>query len=371
MLETLCEKQTFYLYRNKNKITKITVNMNTNISILVIYTGGTIGMINDEKTNSLVPFNFEHLYSHIPILQQYPFQIDFHSFNPIIDSSDMTPDFWMELVHVIKDNYEKYDGFVVLHGTDTMAYTASVVSFMLENLNKPIVFTGSQLPLGMLRTDGRENFIAAVEIAAAHNKNNVPMVPEVCIYFENHLFRGNRTTKFNSENFNAFLSGNYPPLAVVGTQIKYNENYIAKPNFEKLKVSYRLDNNIGLLKLYPGITIEAVRSILNIKGLKGVILETFGSGNAPTAEWFLNELQTAIQRGIIIFNVSQCKEGGVDLGKYKAGLMLKEIGVISGYDITTESALAKMMYLFGNNFSKEEIQKLLQKPLRGEMSVGE
>ncbi|MDD4848491.1 MAG: asparaginase [Bacteroidales bacterium] len=344
--------------------------MNTNTSILVIYTGGTIGMINDEKTNSLVPFNFEHLYSHIPVLRRYPFQIDFHSFDPIIDSSDMSPDFLVELAHIIEDNYESYDGFVVLHGTDTMAYTASVLSFMLDNLNKPVVFTGSQLPLGMLRTDGRENFIAAVEIAAAQ-KDDVPLVPEVCVYFENHLFRGNRTIKFNSKNFNAFLSGNYPPLATVGIDVKYNDNLITKPNFKKLKVSYSLDNNIAILKLYPGISQQAVNTILQIKGLKGVILETFGSGNAPSAEWFLQELETAINQGIIIFNVTQCKEGSVDSGKYKAGLLLKNIGVISGYDITTESAIAKMMYLFGKNFDIETVKKMLSEPLRGEMTVTE
>lgn len=342
--------------------------MNTNTSILVIYTGGTIGMIKDEATNALVPFNFEHLYSQIPVLKRYPFQIDFHSFDPIIDSSDMTPDFWIKLAHVIEDNYENYDGFVVLHGTDTMAYTASVLSFMLDNLNKPVIFTGSQLPLGMIRSDGRENFISAIEIAAAQ-KDDLPVVPEICIYFEDFLFKGNRTTKHNSSNFNAFISGNYPPLATVGIDVKFNNNNITKPNFKKLKVSYQLDNNIVILKLYPGISPQSVHSILNIEGLKGVILETFGSGNAPTADWFIDELATAIKNGIIIYNVTQCKEGSVDSGKYKAGLLLKNIGVVSGYDITTESALAKMMYLFGKGLEIDTIKKMLSEPLRGEMTV--
>lgn len=342
--------------------------MNTNTSILVIYTGGTIGMIQDEKTNTLVPFNFEHLYSHIPVLKRYPFQIDFHSFDPIIDSSDMTPDFWIELAHVIENNYEYYDGFVVLHGTDTMAYTASVLSFMLDNLNKPVIFTGSQLPLGMIRSDGRENFISAIEIASAQ-KDDFPLVPEVCVYFEDFLFRGNRTTKHNSSNFNAFISGNYPPLASVGIEMKFNENYIAKPNFKKLKVSYQLNFNITILKLYPGISQQSVHSILNIAGLKGVIIESFGSGNTPTSEWFISELEAAINRGIIIYNVTQCKEGSVESNKYRSGFILKNIGIVSGFDITTESAIAKMMYLFGQDLAIDTIKKMLSEPLRGEMTV--
>ena len=340
--------------------------MKQDISIFVIYTGGTIGMMRNEKSGTLEPFNFDHLYKHIPVLGGYPFNIDFHSFDPLMDSSDMNPEFWKDLARIIEEKYESYDGFIVLHGTDTMSYTASALSFMFENLNKPIILTGSQLPLGMIRSDGRDNFVTSIEIAATQI-DNTPIVPEVCIYFENKLFRGNRTTKFSSENFNAFFSGNYPKLAEVGIEVKYNHNYIKKPNFKKLKVCYELDNNIALLKLYPGISRQSVNSILNIEGLKGVVLETFGSGNAPSDSWFINELKLAIDRGVVIFNVSQCKAGGVDLAKYKAGKQLDDIGVISGYDITTESAIAKMMHLFGKEKNVEEIKILLAKSLQGEM----
>ncbi|MDL2240125.1 asparaginase [Bacteroidales bacterium OttesenSCG-928-K22] len=338
----------------------------TDISVLVIYTGGTIGMMKNEKTGALEPFNFENLYKHIPVLERYPFNIDFYSFDPLIDSSDMNPDFWKELAKVIEQNYEAYEGFVVLHGTDTMSYTASALSFMLNNLNKPVILTGSQLPLGMLRTDGIENFTTAIEIAGDRS-NNKPVIPEVCVYFENRLFRGNRTTKFSSENFNAFFSGNYPTLAEVGIDIKYNVGCIRKPNTDKLQVSYELDNNIALLKLFPGISQQAVHSILNIEGLKGVVIETFGSGNAPSAPWFIKELKSAIDSGIIIYNVSQCKAGSVDLAKYQAGLQLEEIGVISGHDITPESAITKMMHLFGTENDSDKIKSLLEKSLRGEM----
>ena len=337
-------------------------------NILVIYTGGTIGMIQNPATGALTPFNFDALYKHIPILENFNCRIDSYCFEPLIDSSNMNPGFWVRLAEVIEDNYEKYDGFVVLHGTDTMAYTASVLSFMLENLNKPVVFTGSQLPMGVLRTDGRENFINAIEIAAAH-EDDTPIVPEVSICFENRLMRGNRTNKFNAENFNAFLSGNYPLLAQVGVHIRYNHQHILKPNFKKLKVHRLLDPNVAILKLFPGITENVVKCILNIQGLKAVILETFGAGNAPTDKWFLDALSDATKRGITIFNVTQCKGGSVDMGKYETSAQLEGIGVVGGYDITTESAIAKTMFLLGEGFTGAELSKKLQSPLRGELTV--
>ena len=342
--------------------------MNENSSVLIIYTGGTIGMMHNPITGALEPLDFNHLYKHLPVLENLKCRIDTYSFDPVIDSSDMNPDFWIELAEVIEKNYESYDGFVVLHGTDTMAYSASVLSFMLENLNKPVVFTGSQLPIGMIRSDGRENFITAVEIATAY-KDGTPIVPEVSICFENKLFRGNRTTKFNAEHFDAFLSGNYPPLAVVGVHIHFNENDILKPNFKKLKVHKKLDTHIMILKLFPGIHPQKAEEFLHIDGLKGVIMETFGTGNVPTDHRFLNVLGEAIKRGILIYNVSQCKAGSVAQGLYKTSLALESMGVISGADITTESAIAKMMFLFGQNYPREEICRLLSLPLRGEMSL--
>lgn len=345
------------------------MNGNTSIpKILVIYTGGTIGMIQDPVTGALTPFNFNALYKHIPILEKVNCHIDNFSFDPLIDSSNMKPAFWIKLAEVIEENYEKYDGFVILHGTDTMAYSASMLSFMLENLSKPVVFTGSQLPMGVIRTDGRENFINAIEIASAR-KDGLPLVPEVCICFENNIMRGNRTNKFNAENFNAFLSGNYPMLAQVGVHIKYNYQNILKPSMQKLVVHKNLDTSVAILKLFPGISEMVVKSILSIKGLKAVILETYGAGNAPTDKWFIDELEDAIKRNIIVFNVTQCKGGSVEMGKYETSIHLESVGVIGGYDITTESAIAKMMYLLGEGYSSNELKQLLQTSLRGELTI--
>jgi L-asparaginase len=288
---------------------------------------------------------------------------------PLIDSSDTNPDFWKRLARRIYDNYEKYDGFVVLHGTDTMSYTASALSFLLENLSKPVILTGSQLPLGVMRTDGRENILNSIEIASAH-LNGVPRVPEVCIYFENSLYRGNRTYKDNAEHFNAFMSANYPKLAEVGVNIKFNDPFIAKCSEKPLILHDEMDENIGILKLYPGITQQAIRSVLYTPGIKAVIMETFGSGNAPSNEPFLQLLKEAVDHNIIIINVTQCKGGGtVEIGKYGASVALGKIGVVSGNDITTEAAVAKLMYLLGHNLSVQEVKHWMGIPLRGEITV--
>lgn len=340
----------------------------TTTSILVIYTGGTIGMIRDEQSGVLVPFNFENVYEQIPSLKKFLYRLDFHCFDPLMDSSNMNPKVWETLATVIQQNYEDYDGFVILHGSDTMAYSASALSFMLENLNKPVIFTGSQLPLGELRTDGRENFITAIEIAAAKN-DETPLVPEVCIYFENQLMRGNRSVKYNAENFNAFKSGNHPLLAEVGVYMKYNHGQILKPNFKKLKVHKKLSTEVGILKLFPGITPAFVDSVLQSAGLKALVLETFGSGNANTEKWFLNALAGAIEKGLIIVNVSQCMTGMVDQGKYETSAGLKQIGVISGRDITTEAALTKLMVLLGRGLDTKTITEFMQRSLRGEMTT--
>ena len=344
------------------------MNPGSKTSILVIYTGGTIGMVKDPESGVLKPFNFDNIYQQIPMLKLLDYQIGNYCFDPVIDSSNMNPRFWAAIAEVIEKNYESYDGFVVLHGSDTMAYTASALSFMLENLNKPVVLTGSQLPLGMIRTDGRENFITSIEIAAARI-DDTPVVPEVCIYFENQLLRGNRTIKYNAENFQAFKSPNYPSLADVGVYIKYHHVNIRKPNFKNLKVNSLMNNSVSILKLYPGISENSVKAIVQTEGLKALILETFGSGNAPTEAWFLSLLEKTIKKGIIILNVSQCQGGSVEMDKYQTGVTLQNIGVIGGNDITTEAAITKLMFLLANENSTPNIQKKLTISLRGEITT--
>ena len=343
------------------------MDSNSRKAILVIYTGGTIGMIKDQATGALKPFNFDNIYQQIPALKLFDFEIDHFCFDPVIDSSNMNPVFWVEIAKVIQNNYENYDGFVVLHGSDTMAYTASALSFILENLNKPVILTGSQLPLGMIRTDGRENFITSIEIAAA-SQDETPVVPEVAIYFENRLMRGNRTIKYNAEHFEAFRSPNYPNLADVGVSIKYHHPNIMNPNFKKLRLNTNLDTNIAILKLFPGISQQLVNLVLNLDGLRGIIMETYGTGNAPTDPWFINALKKAIGSGIVIGNVTQCQGGAVEMEKYQTGIALREIGVVSGRDITTEAAVTKMMHLFGTYSSTEQICDHFNRSIRGEMS---
>ena len=339
--------------------------------ILLLYTGGTIGMKQDPVTLALKPFNFNQILEEVPELKKFGCEIDTYSFDPLIDSSDMQPEFWVRLANMIKDNYSKYDGFVVLHGTDTMSYTASALSFMFENLAKPVVFTGSQLPIGMLRTDGKENLISAIEIASSVDGQGNPMVPEVSIYFDAHLYRGNRTTKYNAENFRAFRSANYPVLADVGIHIKYNPSYIKYPDKSQdvLQVSEKLDTRVAVLKVFPGITPQVMDAILGMEGLRGVVLETFGSGNAPTAEWFVARIKDAVRKGLVVLNVTQCLAGKVDMDAYATGVALKNEGVISGYDSTVEAALTKMFYVHGQSDDLSEVKTLLNSNLRGEISI--
>ncbi|EJW92562.1 L-asparaginase, type I [gut metagenome] len=341
-----------------------------NTSVLLIYTGGTIGMMENPETGALENFNLEQLQKHIPELQRFDFHIDTYQFDPPIDSSDMDPDVWRKLVHIISKHYDEYTGFVILHGTDTMAYTASALSFMLEGLNKPVILTGSQLPIGVLRTDGKENLLTSIEIAISRHPDGCPMVPEVCIFFENHLMRGNRTTKINAEDFNAFRSFNYPVLASAGIHIKYNNVQIHRyPDCEVLRPHDKLNTNIAVLKLFPGIQKNVVNSLLTISGLKAVVLETYGSGNATRKGWFLQSLHEATMRGIIIVNVTQCNAGTVEMERYETGYRLMQAGVICGYDSTTESAVTKLMFLLGQNYSPEKVRQLMQESIAGEITL--
>lgn len=298
---------------------------NQKSKVLLIYTGGTIGMMHDPVTGSLKPFNFKALTNQIPELKKFDVELNSISFKHPIDSSDMQPEIWVELVEIIKKNYNQHDGFVVLHGSDTMSFTASALSFMLEGLAKPVVLTGSQLPIGTIRTDGKENLITAIEIAAA-KQNGKPLISEVCVYFEYKLYRGNRTLKFNSEHFDAFKSPNYPHLAEAGVEISYNRMAIAKTSGKALKVHTQLNNDIAVLHLFPGISKKITTAIINAPGVKAIVLLTFGAGNATTKEWFVSELKTAIKKGIIIYNVTQCQQGRVVQGMYQTSSHLKKNG---------------------------------------------
>ena len=338
-------------------------------SVLLIYTGGTIGMIENPETGALENFDFDHLLRHVPELKRFNYHICSYQFDPPIDSSDMEPLMWAKIVEIIHYNYERFDGFVILHGTDTMAYTASALSFMLENLGKPVILTGSQLPIGTLRTDGKENLITAIEIAAARRPDGSPMVPEVCIFFENELMRGNRTTKINAENFNAFRSFNYPPLAKAGIHIRYNEHLIRRPDPTRpMKPHYLFDTNVVMLTLFPGIQESIIDSVLHVPNLKAVVLKTYGSGNAPQKDWFIQQLKEATERNIIIVNITQCPSGAVEMRRYETGLQLLHAGVISGYDSTPECAVTKLMFLLGHGLNHSELRRLMDSNLAGEIT---
>lgn len=338
--------------------------------ILIVYTGGTIGMIEDPETKALKPFDFSHLMENVPKVKMLDYEIDNIQFHPPIDSSDMDVAHWQLIARSIADNYSSYDGFVVLHGTDTMAYTASALSFMLENLSKPVIITGSQLPIGEVRTDGEENLITALQIAADQDVSGVPTVREVAILFENYLWRGNRSTKRSADNFNAFKSNNYPELAKIGLGISFNYDALAKIRRTlPLNPHYSLDSRVISIDLFPGLNEDILRYQLNTPGIRGIVLRTFGAGNGPTKRWFVDAIREAVERGVVIVNVTQCVNGGVQASRYMGGDYLLSAGVVSGYDLTFEAAITKMMYLFGLGLEPDEVRQRLDVPICGEMSI--
>jgi L-asparaginase len=334
--------------------------------ILLLYTGGTIGMVKDPMLGALKAFDFGQLLDKIPELQLLDCLVETVSFSKPIDSSNMNVAHWVDIAEVITKHYHTVDGFVVLHGSDTMSYSASALSFMLQNLDKPIVFTGSQLPIGDLRTDAKENLITAIQVAALR-ENGRAAIREVCLYFEYKLYRGNRTTKINADHFNAFASPNYPSLAESGVHLKVNKEYLLAHD-APLKMSFCLDSHVMIIKLFPGLNELVLHAVLNIKGLKGLVLETYGAGNAPSADWFVGALSVAIQGGLHVVNVTQCSGGSVSMGQYETSARLQDIGVISGRDITTEAAVTKIMYLLGLKLSGDAFKVLFESDLCGEMS---
>ena len=343
--------------------------MNTKASLLLIYTGGTIGMKKDPADQTLKPFDFSQIMEEVPELGKFALKIDSRTFTPLIDSSDVEPTLWQDLAKLIESEYESYDGFVILHGTDTMAYSASMLSFMLHNLRKPVVFTGSQLPIGEPRTDGKENLVSSVEIAAAKDRDGNAVVPEVCICFHSMLLRGNRSIKTDATGFEAFSSPNYPPLATAGIEILYNHPYILKPRTdEPFSIHTKLDTRVAILRIHPGITEQVVKDILLGDGSRAVILETYGSGNAISRPWFTDIVAQAQRRGKILVNVTQCNKGLVDMDLYATGMALKKAGVVSGRDLTVESALSKLFYLMGESPNNSWVKAQFERNLMGEIS---
>ena len=342
--------------------------MNSRTKILLIYTGGTIGMQKDLSSGALKAFNFSKLLQKIPELKQLDCEIETLSFETPIDSSDMNPSHWISIAGMIQSHYAAFDGFVVLHGSDTMSYTASALSFMFENLAKPVILTGSQLPIGDLRTDAKENLITAIQIASLQ-QNNKAVITEVCLYFEYKLYRGNRTTKINSENFNAFCSPNYPALVESGVNLNLKSDlFLTNDGAKDLIVHDSFDTNVVILKMFPGMSESVFSAILNIPNLKGIVLETYGAGNATTDEWFIKALTQAIENGKHIVNVTQCPTGTVNMGQYETSSILKQIGIISGKDSTTEAAITKLMFLLGQNTAPNHFKTVFETSLRGEMT---
>jgi len=339
-------------------------------SLLLIYTGGTIGMKQDPATKALRPFDFSQIEEEVPEIKEFGVRISVKTFSPLIDSSDASPALWEEIASSIKESYDHHDGFVVLHGTDTMSFSASALSFMLDGLTKPVVFTGSQLPIGAPRTDGRENLISSIEIAAAKDADGNAMVPEVCVCFGSRLMRGNRSTKINAGTFDAFCSPNFPILAEAGIDIRYHPEYIRKPLdwYQNLSINTNLDTSVSILKLYPGMTPESAEYVLCGSSNRAVIIETYGSGNAPTASWFTEIVRKAAADGKVLVNVTQCLSGTVDMSLYETGKNLKEAGVVNGYDSTTESALAKLFFLLGKSTDNEWVKRMMERNLKGEIS---
>lgn len=334
--------------------------------VLIIYTGGTFGMMRNQE-GVLAPFDFSNILEHLPTLRTLEFELTVISFDSPIDSSNIQPIHWQSMAKIVADNYHLYDGFVILHGTDTMSFSASALSFMLQGLNKPVIFTGAQLPISEPRSDARENLITSLEIAGA-KINGEPAVPEVCVFFDFELLRGNRSKKVESMQFDAFDSGNYPALAKAGVKIVYDQSVIQRSEMTALRPLWAFDTQVAILKLFPGLNLNTVKAVLETPGLKGLILETYGSGNAPTSPWLMDLLKAAIERGIIVLNISQCAGGRVTQGKYETSKGLQEIGVLSGVDMTLEAALTKFMLLLGNFPSSEVIEKLV-KPMAGELTL--